>query len=199
MNLEQLNAVNDALRQGLERVVVGQEEAVTLLLVALLSEGHLLLEGVPGTAKTLLARTFSRLISMEFKRIQFTPDLLPGDLLGTNLFDFSTSSFTLTKGPIFTQLLLADEINRTPPKTQAALLEAMQERRVTIDGDTYDWGPGLHGRRHAEPARAGGDLPAARGPAGPFPVQGLYRLPHPRPGARAGASPRTCGRHALTR
>lgn len=143
MNLEQLQALSQSVRQGIERVVVGQEEAVTLLLVSMLAEGHILFEGVPGTAKTLLARTFSMLVSMKFTRIQFTPDLLPGDLLGTNLFDFRTSEFKLTKGPIFTQLLLADEINRTPPKTQAALLEAMQERRVTIDGKTYDLGRGF--------------------------------------------------------
>ena len=143
MNLEQLKQVHDAIRGGIERVVVGQSEAVSLLLVALLAEGHILFEGVPGTAKTLLARTFSALVSLEFKRVQFTPDLLPGDLLGTNLFDFRTSQFVLTRGPIFTELLLADEINRTPPKTQSALLEAMQERRVTIDGKTYDLGPGF--------------------------------------------------------
>ena len=143
MNLEQLQQVNNSIRAGIERVVVGQEEAVTLLLVSLLAEGHILFEGVPGTAKTLLARTFAQLVSLTFKRIQFTPDLLPGDLLGTNLFDFSTSEFKLTRGPIFTELLLADEINRTPPKTQAALLEAMQERRVTIDGDTHDLGEGF--------------------------------------------------------
>ena len=143
MNLEQLQHVNARIRAEIERVVVGQEEAITLLLVALLAKGHILFEGVPGTAKTLLARTFSELVSLEFKRIQFTPDLLPGDLLGTNLFDFSTSTFKLTRGPIFTQLLLADEINRTPPKTQAALLEAMQEKSVTIDGETHDLGAGF--------------------------------------------------------
>ncbi len=143
MNLEQLQHLSHTLRQHIEQIVVGQSEAVNLLLVALLAEGNILFEGVPGTAKTLLARTFSRLISMEFKRVQFTPDLLPGDLLGTNIFDFKTSAFHLTKGPIFTQLLLADEINRTPPKTQAALLEAMQERRVTIDGKTYELGDGF--------------------------------------------------------
>ena len=95
---------------------------------------------MPGTAKTLLARTFAASLSLAFGRIQFTPDLMPGDVLGTNLFNFQSNTFTLTKGPIFTQVLLADEINRTPPKTQAALLQAMQERAVTIDDDTYDLG-----------------------------------------------------------
>jgi len=110
------------------------------MLAALLSEGHVLLEGVPGTAKTLLAQSFARALSLDFGRIQFTPDLMPGDVLGTNLFNFQTSDFRLTKGPIFTQVLLADEINRTPPKTQAALLQAMHERNVTIDGQTHELG-----------------------------------------------------------
>ncbi|HBL31537.1 MAG TPA: magnesium chelatase, partial [Acidobacteria bacterium] len=120
-----------ALREQIGRVIVGQDEAIRLLFIALLAEGHLLLEGPPGTGKTLLARTFAASLRLEFKRIQFTPDLMPGDLLGTNLFNFQTSTFTLTRGPVFTELLLGDEINRTPPKTQAALLEAMQERQVT--------------------------------------------------------------------
>ncbi len=103
----------------------------------------MLLEGVPGTAKTLLAQSFAAALSLDFGRIQFTPDLMPGDVIGTNLFNFQTNEFVLTKGPIFTQLLLADEINRTPPKTQAALLEAMQERSVTIDGQGHDLGAGF--------------------------------------------------------
>jgi MoxR-like ATPase len=114
-----------------------------LLLTSLLVSGHILLEGVPGTAKTLLAQAFAAGLALDFGRIQFTPDLMPGDLLGTNLFNFQTNSFILTKGPIFTQLLLADEINRTPPKTQAALLQAMNERVVTIDGRDYALGDGF--------------------------------------------------------
>jgi MoxR-like ATPase len=113
------------------------------MLVALLSEGHVLLEGVPGTAKTLLAQAFAASLALPFKRIQFTPDLMPSDVIGTNVFDFNTNRFVLTKGPIFTSLLLADEVNRTPPKTQAALLQAMQERAVTLDGVTYDLGAGF--------------------------------------------------------
>jgi MoxR-like ATPase len=131
------------LREQVHRVVVGQDHAIDLLLVSLLCEGHILFEGVPGTAKTLLARTFAGGLSLLFGRVQFTPDLMPGDIIGTNLFNFQTNSFTLTKGPIFTQLLLADEINRTPPKTQAALLQAMQERAATVDGLTYELGDGF--------------------------------------------------------
>lgn len=143
MELDQLRSLSMALREQMQRVIYGQSEAISLIITALLAEGHVLLEGVPGTAKTMMARTFAQLVDLEFKRIQFTPDLMPGDVVGTNLFNFQSNSFTLTKGPIFTQLLLADEINRTPPKTQAALLEAMQERRVTIDGTSHELGDGF--------------------------------------------------------
>ena len=143
MDLTTVRDLSTRLRQEVHRVVVGQDHAIDLLLVALLSEGHILLEGVPGVAKTLLARAFAAGLSLQFGRVQFTPDLMPGDIIGTNLFNFQTNSFALTKGPIFTELLLADEINRTPPKTQAALLQAMQERAVTVDGTGYDLGPGF--------------------------------------------------------
>jgi MoxR-like ATPase len=137
MTLEDVRSLADGIRAEIAKAIVGQDGMVDMLLVALLSEGHVLLEGPPGTAKTLLANAFATALGLDFGRIQFTPDLLPGDILGSNLFNFQTSQFTLTRGPIFCDLLLADEINRTPPKTQAALLEAMQERRVTLDGETY--------------------------------------------------------------
>ncbi|PIE18777.1 MAG: magnesium chelatase [Proteobacteria bacterium] len=137
MDIAAINQLARQLEAQIAQVVVGQHAVVESLLVALLSEGHILLEGPPGTAKTLLARTFAATLRLSFNRIQFTPDLMPGDVLGTNLFNFQTSEFTLTKGPVFTDFLLADEINRTPPKTQSALLQAMQERSVTIDGRTY--------------------------------------------------------------
>jgi MoxR-like ATPase len=143
MELMTVREVAARLREQVHRVVVGQDHAIDLLLVALLCEGHVLLEGVPGVAKTLLARTFASGLSLAFGRVQFTPDLMPGDIIGTNLFNFQTNRFTLTKGPIFTQLLLADEINRTPPKTQAALLQAMQERAVTVDGIHHELGDGF--------------------------------------------------------
>jgi len=143
MDLHTIRDIAVALRHQVQRVVVGQDQAIDLLLTSLLSEGHVLFEGVPGVAKTLLVRTFASSLSLQFGRVQFTPDLMPGDVIGTNLFNFQTNSFTLTKGPIFTELLLADEINRTPPKTQACLLQAMQERVVTIDGVTHDLGSGF--------------------------------------------------------
>ena len=138
MTLGDVRALANAIRGEVAKAIVGQDAMIDQLLVALISQGHVLLEGPPGTAKTFLANAFSTALGMDFGRIQFTPDLLPGDILGSNLFNFQTSQFTLTRGPIFCDLLLADEINRTPPKTQAALLEAMQEHRVTIQGRTYD-------------------------------------------------------------
>jgi MoxR-like ATPase len=129
------------IKTELQKVIVGQDDAIEQILVALLAEGHALIEGVPGTAKTLTVKTLSRIINASFSRIQFTPDLMPSDITGTNVFNIATSSFNLRRGPVFTDILLADEINRTPPKTQAALLEAMEERQVTIDGDAYPLPP----------------------------------------------------------
>lgn len=121
----------------LEKVIVGQNEVIEQILVAFLAEGHALLEGVPGTAKTLIVKTLARVIGARFSRIQFTPDLMPSDITGTNVYNMQTSKFSVRPGPIFTDILLADEINRTPPKTQSALLEAMEERQATIDGKRY--------------------------------------------------------------
>ena len=136
-DVEAVALMAESIRKEMGKVVVGQTEAIEQIMVALLCEGHVLLEGVPGIAKTLIARTFALTVSTDFKRVQFTPDLMPSDIIGTNVFNPASVSFDLRKGPIFTGILLADEINRTPPKTQAALLEAMQERQVTIDGETY--------------------------------------------------------------
>jgi MoxR-like ATPase len=140
MDVQDIRAIAEGIRGEIRKAVVGQDEVIDLMLTSLLAGGHILLEGVPGTAKTLITRAFAASLALQFGRIQFTPDLMPGDVLGTNLFNFQTNSFVLTKGPIFTQLLLADEINRTPPKTQAALLQAMNERTVTIDGKDYELG-----------------------------------------------------------
>ncbi|MFD2205295.1 AAA family ATPase [Kiloniella antarctica] len=143
MELDEIRTISNGLKTEVRRTIIGQEGALDLMLVSLLCKGHLLLEGVPGTGKTLLVRSFSKALNLDFGRIQFTPDLMPGDVLGTNLFNFQTNEFSLTKGPIFTDLLLADEINRTPPKTQSALLEAMSERTVTIDGTSHNLGEGF--------------------------------------------------------
>jgi len=140
MDLSHLNAMTERIRAEVRKVVVGQDHVIELLLTSLLAGGHVLIEGVPGTAKTLLTQAFAASLALKFGRIQFTPDLMPGDVLGTNLYNFQTSTFVLTKGPIFVQVLLADEINRTPPKTQAALLQAMNERFVTIDAKDYPLG-----------------------------------------------------------
>jgi MoxR-like ATPase len=140
MEIQDIRSITDGIRGEIRKAVIGQDEVVELLLTSLLVGGHILLEGVPGTAKTLLTQAFAATLRLRFGRIQFTPDLMPGDVLGTNLFNFQTNSFVLTKGAIFTQLLLADEINRTPPKTQAALLQAMNERFVTIDGQDHSLG-----------------------------------------------------------
>jgi MoxR-like ATPase len=134
--MSDLHATFIRLRQALDQVVVGQSSVVQQLLIALLSGGHVILEGVPGTGKTLLVKVMAQLVQADFRRIQLTPDILPSDILGTNIFDLNTRNFTLKKGPIFTQILLADEVNRTPPKTQAALLEAMEEQQVTLDGES---------------------------------------------------------------
>ncbi|ANK12719.1 magnesium chelatase [Erythrobacter neustonensis] len=161
MTLDDVRSLAGAIRSQIAKAIVGQEAMVDMLLTAMLAEGHVLLEGPPGTAKTFLAQSFATTLGLDFGRIQFTPDLLPGDILGSNLFNFQTSQFTLTRGPVFCDLLLADEINRTPPKTQAALLEAMQERRVTLDGET-----------HALPARF-----MVVATQNPIENQGVYPLP----------------------
>ncbi|MCC3273998.1 MoxR family ATPase [Arthrobacter zhangbolii] len=124
------------VRQEVAKAVVGQDAAVTGLIIALLAKGHVLLEGVPGVAKTLLVRTLSAALDLDTKRVQFTPDLMPGDVTGSLIYDGRSSEFSFREGPVFTNILLADEINRTPPKTQASLLEAMEERQVTVDGAT---------------------------------------------------------------
>src|SRR3989441_774055 len=133
---ERIRALRDRTLTEVAKVVVGMEEVTRQLLIALLAGGHVLLEGVPGVAKTTLSKVFSRLLGCDYHRVQFTPDLLPSDVTGTSIFDRNANDFVLRKGPIFTQVLLADEINRAPAKTQSALLEAMQEHQVTVDGQS---------------------------------------------------------------
>ena len=142
---------------------------MTSLVIALICRGHVLLEGVPGTAKTLLVRSFAKALQIDTKRVQFTPDLMPGDITGSLIYDSRTAQFTFREGPVFTNLMLADEINRTPPKTQAALLEAMEERQVTVDGTATAAAGSVHRRRHPESGGVRGHLPAAGGSARPVP------------------------------
>ena len=130
----------ETLRQSIAEVVVGQQQTVDLLLTAILANGHVLIEGVPGVAKTLLARLLARLIDARFSRVQFTPDLMPSDVLGTNVFNMKTQQFDFHRGPVFADIVLVDEVNRAPAKTQAALFEVMEERQVTIDGTTHPLG-----------------------------------------------------------
>src|ERR1022692_1506715 len=136
-NLEKLMPVLDRARREVHKVIIGQNDVVDQALIVIFTGHHALIEGVPGIAKTLLARTLARVLGCEFARIQFTPDLMPADITGTNVFNLQRNEFTLVKGPVFTSFLLADEINRAPAKTQSALLQAMQERAVTIDRQTY--------------------------------------------------------------
>ncbi len=135
--LDRLHQTLDAARAEVRKVILGQDEVIDFALIVILARQHALIEGVPGVAKTLLARTLARVLGCEFARIQFTPDLMPADITGTNVFNLARNEFTLVRGPVFTSFLLADEINRAPAKTQSALLQAMQERTVTIDRETY--------------------------------------------------------------
>jgi len=137
MNPSTIHAVLERARHEVRKVIIGQDAVIDRALIAIFTGHHALIEGVPGVAKTLLVRTLARVLGCEFNRIQFTPDLMPADITGTSVFNMKTNEFTLIKGPVFTGFLLADEINRAPAKTQSALLQAMQERRVTIDRDTH--------------------------------------------------------------
>jgi len=141
LNFEQFQSVMETAVAGIRKVIIGQEEAIRYSLVVVLSNQHALIEGVPGLGKTLLARTLAAVLGSEFQRIQFTPDLMPADITGTNVFNLQRNEFSLVKGPLFTTFLLADEINRAPAKTQSALLEAMQERTVTIDRESFRLSP----------------------------------------------------------
>jgi len=160
-DLTQFSAQIQQVRDSIGRTIVGQNESVNLVLAALIADGHVLLEGVPGVAKTLLARLIARLIDARFSRIQFTPDLMPSDVLGTNVFNVKTSEFEFHPGPVFSDIVLVDEINRAPAKTQAALFEVMEERQVTIDGNT----------------RPMGELYAVLATQNPIEQEGTYRLP----------------------
>jgi len=137
VNLGETAARSRAILDEVEKAIVGKRPVLEKILLTVLCDGHVLIEDYPGLAKTLMAKTFAATLGCDFKRVQFTPDLLPADITGTYVFDRKTSEFVLRRGPVFTNVLLADEINRSPPKTQAALLEAMQERQTTLEGETH--------------------------------------------------------------
>lgn len=151
----------EKLRHEIAQVIVGQEQAVDLVLTCILANGHVLIEGVPGVAKTLLARLIARLVDAQFSRVQFTPDLMPSDVLGTNIFNVKTQEFEFHQGPVFSDIVLVDEINRAPAKTQAALFEVMEERQVSMDGATYPMG----------------ELYTILATQNPVEQEGTYRLP----------------------
>ena len=151
----------EKLRHEIAQVIVGQEQAVDLVLTCILANGHVLIEGVPGVAKTLLARLIARLVDAQFSRVQFTPDLMPSDVLGTNIFNVKTQEFEFHQGPVFSDIVLVDEINRAPAKTQAALFEVMEERQVSMDGVTYPMG----------------ELYTILATQNPVEQEGTYRLP----------------------
>ena len=190
-------ALAAAILDEVERAVVGKREALELVLLGLLADGHVLLEDYPGLAKTLAARSFAQVTSIGFTRIQFTPDLMPSDVTGSSIWNQRDADFEFRPGPIFTNLLLADEINRAPPKTQAALLEAMQERQVTIEGIDAPARAAVPRARDAEPDRVRGHVPAARGAARPLPAAGRLRLPDAR--ATSGRCSRAGSSAARTR
>ena len=169
-------ALEEALHE-IKRVIVGQDAMLERLLVALLAGGHVLLEGVPGLAKTLTVKTLAQVLGGTFSRIQFTPDLVPADLVGTRVYRPDTGRFDIELGPVFGNFLLADEINRAPAKVQSALLEVMQEQQVTIGGETFPVPAPVPRARDAEPDRVRGHLPAARGAGRPLPDEGRRRLP----------------------
>jgi MoxR-like ATPase len=160
LTLDEFRSALDRAIAEIRKVIIGQEDAIRFSLVVVLTNQHALIEGVPGLGKTLLARTLAAVLGGEFKRIQFTPDLMPADITGNNVFNLQRNEFSLVKGPLFTTFLLADEINRAPAKTQSALLEAMQERTVTIDRELPAL-PQLYRLRHAESDRIRRNLPAA--------------------------------------
>ena len=185
-------ALEDALHE-VKRVIVGQDGMLERLVVALLAGGHVLLEGVPGLAKTLTVKTLAEVLGGTFQRVQFTPDLVPADLVGTRIYRPNTGTFDVELGPVFGNFLLADEINRAPAKVQSALLEVMQEHQVTIGGPDVSRPGALPRDGDAEPDRGRGHVSAARGAGGPLPDEDPGRLPEP-----SGRRPRSWGARSPT-
>ena len=167
-SIEEAHSQIDEIRKEIAKVIVGQTHLVDCLLIAIFTEGHILLEGVPGVAKTLAANTLAKIINCDFKRVQFTPDLLPSDLIGTPIYNQKEGAFTIKKGPVFTNILLADEINRAPAKVQSALLEVMQEKQVTIGVETYKAPSPFIVVATQNPIEQEGTYPLSEAQTGPF-------------------------------
>lgn len=174
MNTETRNEKINAIRENIGKVLVGKEKLTDLILTAIIAEGHILLEDVPGSGKTVMAKSLARSIDAEFSRIQFTPDLLPSDVTGLNYYNQKEGEFTFREGPVFCNILLADEINRATPRTQSALLECMEERQVTVDGVTYPLDRPFFCYCDSEPGRDFRNLSSSGSTAGPFPDAALH-------------------------
>ena len=178
-DLEELFSLSNRLIENIALVVLGKPEVIRLAVVALLAEGHVLIEDVPGVGKTLLARAIAASIDCSFRRIQFTPDLLPSDVLGSSIYHAPSGEFVFKPGPLFANVILADEINRTTPRTQSALLEAMSDRQASIEGQTYPLAPSFHRAGDTESVRIRGDLRPSREPARSIHASAADGLPDP--------------------
>ncbi|MEZ5228213.1 MAG: MoxR family ATPase [Acidimicrobiales bacterium] len=179
LELSKVSELSAAILDEIETAVIGKRDALTMVLAGLLAGGHILLEDFPGLGKTLAARSFAQTLGLDFARAQFTPDLLPADLTGSFIFDQRVNEFSFRKGPLFTGLLLADEINRTPPKTQAALLEAMQERQITVEGETFHLAVPFHVLATANPVEYEGTYPLPEAQLDRFMIQVSFGYPSP--------------------
>ena len=186
-DLSQVQAAAQAIQQNIEKVIVGKSSVVELLTVALLTPGHVLIEDVPGLAKTMLAKSLAKSLGCSFQRVQFTPDLLPSDITGVSIFNQKTQEFEYRAGPLMSQIILADEINRAGPRTQSALLEAMEERQVTVDGITRSVPLPFLVVATQNPDRVGGHVPAARSAARSFLAARRDRLSRGRRRTRSAA------------
>ena len=196
VDLATVRAHGERITANIEQVIEGKADAIRLGIAVLLAEGHLLIEDVPGVGKTKFAKALARSIDCSVRRVQFTPDLLPSDITGVSVYNAEERDFEFKPGPVFANIVVGDEINRASPKTQAALLECMEERQVTVDGDDLRARGAVHGAGDAEPDRHGGHLPAARGAARPVHRPHLDGLPRPQ---RRDRDARRAGRHRSAR
>ena len=179
VDIKDVERIAKSIQEEFSRHIIGMKNIIQNLVISLLCDGHILLEGVPGIAKTTLAKLFAKTLGCKYKRVQFTPDLLPSDVLGTNVFDQRSGTFKLRRGPIFTNILLADEINRAPPKTQSALLEAMAERQVSIEGNTYELSSPFIVIATQNPNEQEGTYPLPEAQLDRFLMKSVVGLPNP--------------------